>query len=619
MEKSEKHLAALAYARKGIPVFPTLADDPDMLAKDLKQPACAGGFKSATCDVGQIDAWWTRNPNFNVAASPDDAGMCVLDIDEPGALLDLELEFGVFPATLTSRTRSGGLHIWFKGRLGSTQKRRPGVDTRGENSYVLLPPSEIHGQRYTWVDRTPAVPLPENLIPVFGPKDTNVATAETDVAKDLPAAIQRAREMCRNFSAGSDPKADDNAAYLHACQLNDQCNLSIPVLADILHHEWNLRLDDPMDYDRIMRKAINTKYKQNPPGAWAVAPAEELFAELIANLPTVPDHSRPSRFRLLNEAEQDALPDPTWLIKDILPAKAIAVLYAPSQAWKTFLALDWAMSIAANHDKWGPVEQGAVVYIAAEGATGLGKLRRPAWRKVHGIPDDQQVPFWVSQEMPRVNKKEEFIEFCEEVKAKCGTPKLVILDTLARSMLGLDESHAKDAGEAIETCEFLKRALNCTVLALHHTGKDSAKGLRGSSAFIAGFDSALELETDKENMVAKVWAKKHKDSELREYPWVLKASKVFGSLVFQTATEADLPLSDRLMPSEVGAALEKMEVFDKATPCLEFTLVYELAAMKGWDQKKMTRAFRALVKTGRLQAYVVKPGMYYFPKEAEQF
>ena len=84
----------------------------DVLPKHLKQPGCAHGFKDATCNEGQIDAWWYRNPEFNVAASPDDAGMCVLDIDSPEALLDLELEFGGLPDTLTSRTRSGGLHIW---------------------------------------------------------------------------------------------------------------------------------------------------------------------------------------------------------------------------------------------------------------------------------------------------------------------------------------------------------------------------------------------------------------------------------------------------------------------------------------------------------------------------
>src|SRR4029077_19407536 len=52
------------------------------------------------------------------------------------------------------------------------------------------------------------------------------------------------------------------------------------------------------------------------------------------------------RFELLRDfqvAERGALP---WLVKDILPIGGLAFLYGPPAVGKTFLALDWAFSVA---------------------------------------------------------------------------------------------------------------------------------------------------------------------------------------------------------------------------------------------------------------------------------
>jgi hypothetical protein len=52
--------------------------------------------------------------------------------------------------------------------------------------------------------------------------------------------------------------------------------------------------------------------------------------------------------RLLTADELDGLPDPRWLVDGILPERAIAVLYGQPGIGKSFLALDWAFSIAAG-------------------------------------------------------------------------------------------------------------------------------------------------------------------------------------------------------------------------------------------------------------------------------
>lgn len=143
---------ALIYARGGWPVFPIRPRE--------KRPLTAHGLKDATCDPAQVSAWWRAEPKANVAirtgARPDGAGLVVLDVD--GAEGESSLPaLGELAGTLEQRTGSGeGRQLFFTlaaGQRGLQSAKRlgPGLDTRGEGGYVLMPPS-IHpsGGVYAW-------------------------------------------------------------------------------------------------------------------------------------------------------------------------------------------------------------------------------------------------------------------------------------------------------------------------------------------------------------------------------------------------------------------------------------------------------------------------------------
>lgn len=74
----------------------------------------------------------------------------------------------------------------------------------------------------------------------------------------------------------------------------------------------------------------------------------------------------------------------------------------------------------------------------------------------------------------------------------------VVLDTLARCMVGADENSARDCGIVVDA---MTRLLGQTpggrgvVLGVHHAGKDG-KTLRGSSAFEAGADTVYSATRD---------------------------------------------------------------------------------------------------------------------------
>src|SRR5207237_1444695 len=110
---------------------------------------------------------------LNIAASPDDFGCYVVDVDgKEGehSWISLELTYGKVPCGYVVATPSGGRHYWFKGSMhSSVRKVAPGIDIRGIGGYVLLPGSTIGGRDYKVISGSLATiaeapaPLHENI------------------------------------------------------------------------------------------------------------------------------------------------------------------------------------------------------------------------------------------------------------------------------------------------------------------------------------------------------------------------------------------------------------------------------------------------------------------------
>jgi hypothetical protein len=70
---------------------------------------------------------------------------------------------------------------------------------------------------------------------------------------------------------------------------------------------------------------------------------------------------------------------------------------------------------------------------------------------------------------------------------------VLCIDTLAASAPGMDENASADMGEIIAALKALQAELGGLVLAVHHTGKDATKGLRGHSSLLGALDAAIEV------------------------------------------------------------------------------------------------------------------------------
>ena len=91
--------------------------------------------------------------------------------------------------------------------------------------------------------------------------------------------------------------------------------------------------------------------------------------------------------------------------------------------------------------------------------------------------------------------------------------RLVVIDTLARCFGGNDENDARDMGAFIEGCDVIKQKTGATVLVVHHSGKDEAKGARGSSSFRAALDAEFNVKREGEGQALILSCTKMKDAE----------------------------------------------------------------------------------------------------------
>lgn len=254
-----------------------------------------------------------------------------------------------------------------------------------------------------------------------------------------------------------------------------------------------------------------------------------------------------SSFDILDMDEQDALPDPEWLVDDIAYAKSLAFVYGASQSLKSFLTLDMSLSIAYGIPWHGKkVKQSGVIYIAAEGANGI-KRRRHAWRIHKGIPKEQKAPFYLIKKSVETNNPSVIAELTESIRAKLGQDPnigLIVVDTFNRCFRG-EENSASDVGKFTAACEELQNKLGVTVLVVHHTGKDEAKGMRGSGSLYDNADTVLSVKRNGDRHI-EVTLTKQKDGETdtKTFFSYQKIDTEYGDSLVLDAIAGDLTIED---------------------------------------------------------------------------
>ena len=110
-----------------------------------------------------------------------------------------------------------------------------------------------------------------------------------------------------------------------------------------------------------------------------------------------------------------------------------------------------------------------VIYVAGEGSQGVEKLRRPAWRSHHGI--NSPLPFYTVNEMPIFRNADHVDQLIAEIEAAEVNPDIIVIDTMARAMLGMNENSAQDIGLLIEATDKIKHLFDLVGAAIRSKGR----------------------------------------------------------------------------------------------------------------------------------------------------
>ncbi|WP_334042667.1 AAA family ATPase [Burkholderia ambifaria] len=198
------------------------------------------------------------------------------------------------------------------------------------------------------------------------------------------------------------------------------------------------------------------------------------------------------RYRMLTGDEVMNSPPQRWLVRGVIPTDGFIALYGPTGSGKSFLAFDLAAAIAGGAPEWfgRRVTAAPVTYLCLEGEAGLGK-RALAWTLYNGRALPHRLRF--GTQSLDLRSAQDLDDIVVAVIAAGGGGGLLVIDTLNRAAPGADENASADMGALIAGTKALQHRTRCSVLLVHHTGKDGTKGLRGHSSLFAALDAAVEV------------------------------------------------------------------------------------------------------------------------------
>lgn len=257
-----------------------------------------------------------------------------------------------------------------------------------------------------------------------------------------------------------------------------------------------------------------------------ISNADETIAKALRNEPaaTILDDAKVTLARLsdarkmgssripllgLDELRKQAHSVP-WLIKGVMPASSIGMMFGASGTFKSFIALDACLHIAHGLPWMGHrTKQGEVLYLAAEGGMGLWP-RIAAWHRARRLE-------WTKTPLKVVplalDLSEDAWKVVEAAQVQGSSPKLVVIDTLSQTFGG-EENVANDVSAYFREIGARFRQLwGCAVLVVHHSGHAATERPRGSSAMLANVDFMYGVFRDEKEMMATVTCLKQKDGE----------------------------------------------------------------------------------------------------------
>ncbi|NCB31779.1 MAG: AAA family ATPase [Clostridia bacterium] len=309
-----------------------------------------------------------------------------------------------------------------------------------------------------------------------------------------------------------------------------------------------------------------------PDYADAIAKAR---AEFLASRPAKEEQQEQPEpavapYPLLSVKEFCAIPQQHDIVKGMLPSVGVGYAFGASTAAKTFFIIDLAVHVCRGQ-AWRNLstKQTPVCLFFLEGISG-GARRLQAYETFHGIKIPENFKIGIQ---PTTFYKDEDIQ---ALRAAIPMNSLVIVDTQSRVAAELDENSARDMNLFIEQCYRIAIDRQCCICLIHHTGKNSDRGIRGASSQFANADFCIEVSRSGQHRKATVRKSKDGGLEGAEFP--------FRLAVVDLGPDED---NDRITSCVALPDGEAVQEEKPLTPALNYALESLRAALEKADSKSV--------------------------------
>ena len=510
---------ALDYAAKGWRIVPIRPGE--------KRPALHNWTVTASKDPQQITDWFTgpfADHGIGIATGPE-SGIFVLDVDITDTkagdetLNDLEQLYGRLPETLIAITGSGGWHIYLNYppdleiRNDAGRRLGPGLDIRGTGGQVVAPPT-IHpnGNAYQWDEGCQTIAdAPPWLLQLL--------TAHTE---PVQKPVQPTGDITDSIAA----TYNNNTTWSQL--LNDDGWTLTQTLADGEQH-WTRPDKDIRDgisattghegrdiltvftssltwlpedsYSRFGYYSCRHHQGDRSAAAThlhhiAARTTENYFETQLITPITIPTIEPAERIELAHLVNWDKLwsddrPDEEWLAEPIIPKGRSIALYAPAKAGKSTITLAIVAAVATGGRILGQTRATPTSCLYLDYEMTEDDLIERLTDLGYGPQDNlTNLHYALLPSLPPLDTPEgahAILNLVDQTAAQ-----LVVVDTFGRAVQG-DEDKADTVRNFYRHTGLSLKARGVAVLRTDHSGKDTGKGMRGSSAKADDVDIVWQL------------------------------------------------------------------------------------------------------------------------------
>lgn len=476
-----------------------------------------------------------RRPNMGLLTGRASGNVFVIDLDEhtkPEARAWWARVLGEHNGgdeldTWHQVTGGGGRQLFFQGPPdwhAPTNRTPIGVDIRGQGGFAVLPPSRhASGQDYAWVEGAAPYDITVEEAPGWlleevdrlvaahgGDKSRNGAPAERtlspgtdfdsfggriDGREDYMTRVVWGAvvDYYRECPIGPPPEIESTARMVEAYEAYERT-----VKTRLAGTDKRALLDREGRGQTLFaekwRRAISQWDGKVSEAAKVERERQRQEAPPSDQRPDAEPVSSPTRFPFETVGDLRKLPPAQWLVKGWIPEGSTGIFYGKWAAGKSFIGFDLSLHLAYGMSDWHGVElpgvDTEVLVIAREGHQGFVN-RVDAFKKHHGLPEDTDRITFMRASVSFM-RDDEFKALCEAVKARQTPYKLILIDTVARVLPGVDMNEQQTVTLFMERCQILAEVTGAAAIGVHHQNKSG--GMMGSTYFEANADFVFEVE-----------------------------------------------------------------------------------------------------------------------------